>query len=249
MKPRRAAVLLPLVGPACLILLWEIAASGGDVERLFPLPATVFSRAYFLTLNGNLAWDIYATFGRCICGFLLAVSIGTPIGLALGASKALGRAMSVIVDFFRSLPVTAVFPIFLVFFGVGSITMIAMVFFATVFIVIMHATYGIRSTPEERTRMARSFGATGTQIFIHISVIEAIGQVLIGARTALSLSLIVAIVSEMFIGSNLGLGQRLYISYQRQSLADMYAIVLIIGVLGYCANQLFLYLECWIEGR
>jgi ABC-type nitrate/sulfonate/bicarbonate transport system permease component len=176
------------------------------------------------------------------------VSIGTPIGLILGVSDTLGRSTSVILDFFRSLPVTAVFPLFLILFGVGSETIVAMIFFATVFIVIMHAMYGVRSTPDSRRQMAKSFGATEVQIFLHIRSIEAAGQVLIGARTALSLSLIVAIVSEMFIGSNQGLGQRLYLSYQRQSLDDMYAIVLVVGALGYFANRLFVLVERLFEG-
>jgi NitT/TauT family transport system permease protein len=241
---RGFSALLPLVGPAIVVAAWQwSSSSGASLSRFLPSPAATFQEALRLLASLAFGADVLATLGRWLAGYALAVLIGAPVGMLLGASIPLGRSASVLVDFFRSLPVTATFPVFLVFFGVGNAAMIAMVFFATVFIQVMHASYGVRSSPPARRTMAKSFGATETQVFIHVRAVEAIGHVIIGMRTALSLSLIVAIVAEMFIGADRGIGQRLYLSYQLQSLAELYAIVIIVGLLGYGANALFLAIE------
>jgi ABC-type nitrate/sulfonate/bicarbonate transport system permease component len=235
---------LPLLGPVGLLVFWQLLASSGAVnQRLLPTPVAVFRRAYELIASGPLLWDIATTLSRCFLGYFLALAIGIPIGFAIGLSSIASAGASIILDFFRSLPVTAAFPIFLILFGVGSESMIAMVFFATVFIVIMHAKYGIQSIPAARRRMAQSFGATELQILVQIRAVEALAHVLIGARTVLSLALIVAIVSEMFIGSTSGLGQRLFLSYQMQTMNDLYAIVVVVGAIGYVLNLALLAFE------
>ena len=240
----RLGTLLPLVGPILVLAVWQGAVwEDPSVGHFLPSPAITFGEATKLLSSAAFGADVLATLGRWLAGFALAVAIGAPVGLILGASIPLGSAASVVVDFFRSLPVTAAFPVFLVIFGVGNAAMIAMVFFATVFIQMMHASYGIRSAPAARATMARSFSASPNQVFFHVRAIEALGHVVIGMRTALSLSLIVAIVSEMFIGADRGIGQRLYLSYQLQSLAELYAIVFIIGAIGYGANRLFVAIE------
>lgn len=244
MTDRVRRVLLALVGPIILIAVWYLASSPRFLGiQLLPLPGATFRRVVELLLSADFAADIGATFERWAIGFAMAIAIGTPVGLVLGISPVLDGAVNVIVDFFRSLPVTAAFPVFLIVFGIGEPTMIAMVFFATVFIVILNASYGVKATSPTRQMMARSFGATQFQVFVHIRAVEAVRQVLIGMRTVLSLSLVVAIVSEMFIGATHGIGQRLYLSYQLQSLTDLYAIVLIAGLLGYFANRVFLVIE------
>jgi len=73
--------------------------------------------------------------------------------------------------------------------------------------------------------------------------VEALAHVLIGARTVLSLALIVAIVSEMFIGSTSGLGQRLFLSFQMQTMNDLYAIIVVVGAIGYLLNVALLAFE------
>jgi NitT/TauT family transport system permease protein len=233
-----------LLGPCLLIAGWQMLLTvNADFARFLPSPLATLQEAETLLGSAAFGADVLATLGRWAGGFALAVCIGAPIGLILGASAWLGNAFGVLVDFFRSLPVTASFPIFLVFLGIGNAAMIAMVCFSTIFIQMMHAMIGVRTAPPSRRIMARSFGATDMQIFLRIRSMEAVAQVVIGMRTTLSLSLIVAIVSEMFIGADHGMGQRLYLSYQLQSLAKLYAIVLMVGLIGYAANVLFSVVE------
>jgi len=147
------------------------------------------------------------------------------------------------VDFFRSLPVTALFPLFLLTFGIGDRSKIAMACAATVFVVLLNSAYGVLHATDARTKMARAFGASSLQVFLRIVCPEALPQVFVGMRTALSLSLIVVVVSEMFIGTRYGLGQRLFDAYAKNTVVDLYAVVLFLGLLGLASNTLFVFLE------
>lgn len=91
--------------------------------------------------------------------------------------------------------------------------------------------------------MAAVFGATPTQVFKYIVLYEALPQIFIGLRLAVSFSLIVAIVSEMFIGTELGLGQRVYDSYLTNNTTSLYAILLVLGLLGYVLNKFISLIE------
>lgn len=244
MKSAVSRTLLPLAGALTLVVIWQIiAVTIGQQSRLVPTPGSACVRWFRMVLSGDLNADVLATLWRWVAGFTLATLAGAPIGLLLGSSNLLYRGSSLVIDFLRSLPVTALFPVFLIFFGVGTIAMIAMTFSATVFIIIVSAIYGVQSSTLTRRNMALSFGASPSRIFWGISLMEALHHILVGMRTALSLSLVVAIVSEMFIGAEHGLGQRLYLSYQTQHVADLYALILTVGTIGYAANWLFIKAE------
>ena len=230
-------VLRSLGGVCILLFLWQILSfSQIQGAHLLASPLSALRRGFEMISHGELNADLLASFKRWLMGFSLAVIIGTPIGLTLGSIRALHDTFNFTVDFMRSLPVTALFPLFLIFFGVGDVALILMSFTATIFLIILNADYGVRTAPLTRTRMARSFGASGWQIFYRITVMEALPHILIGMRTSLSLSLIVAVVAEMFVGVTSGLGQRLFLSYQLQLTTDLFALLLIVGLLGYAAN-------------
>ena len=163
-----------------------------------------------------------------------------PIGLMIGTTRWLYLSSFTLLDFFRSLPVTALFPLFLLVFGIGDNSKIAMVFAATFPVVVLASAYGVLHATKTRVRAAAVFGATKWQIFRWVTFHEALPQTLVGMRTALSLALVVVIVSEMFIGTQLGLGQRIYDSYTVNNTRELYAVLLLAGILGYLMNRLFL---------
>ena len=173
----------------------------------------------------------------------MGCSVGLIIGLLMGTSRKIYVACEFSVEFFRSLPVTALFPLFLLIFGEGDKCKGAMVFTATIFVVLINTAYGVFHAPKERIRMAKIFGASRVQIFYHITFFGALPQILIGIRTSLSLSFIVVIISEMFIGAEHGVGQRIYDAYNYNLTSDLYAIVLFLGIVGYISNKLVILVE------
>jgi len=210
---------------------------------LLPTPAAAFRRLWELVSTGELNVDARATAFRWTAGYLLGCAAGIPVGMLMGASRAIYAGLEFMVDFLRSLPVTALFPLFLLVFGIGDGSKIAMVFASCVFVVLLNSAYGVIHASKGRIRAARTMGANRWQVFWWVTFYEALPHTLVGMRTALSLSLIVVVVSEMFIGTQYGLGQRVFDAYARNSIAELYALIILIGVVGYALNKLFVTAE------
>lgn len=233
-------LLLPLFGPLCLILAWYLVSHARLVEPLLlPHPGVVFRRMGYLITSGNINPDLAATLQRWLAGYGLGCLAGIPTGLVIGASAWRFRAVFSLVDFFRSIPVTALFPLFLLLFGIGESSKIAMAFVGTVVVVLLNSAYGVLQATKTRVRAARVFGASGWQVFRHVLFFEALPQTVIGMRTAISLALIATVLSEMFIGTRHGLGQRVFDAYTVNLTDELYAVVLFTGALGYVTNFVF----------
>jgi ABC-type nitrate/sulfonate/bicarbonate transport system permease component len=240
----RYSVLLPLAGPLLLISLWVMASLFVRVNPLLvPTPSDAASRFISLLLSAPFWSDALATGQRWVGGYAIGCAVGIPIGLMIGASRIAFLSLNPLVDFLRSIPVTVLFPLFLLVFGIGDASKWAMAFSATVFVVIVNTSYGVLHASALRRRMAKAFGATRLQIFFQITFFEALPHSLIGCRTALSLALIVVIVAEMFIWTEHGIGQRVFNSYSRNVVSDIYAVILFVGAVGFAANRGFLAIE------
>ena len=230
--------------PLLCLALWYLVTSLKLVPPLLvPSPTATFRRLVGLFLHEHLTSDIGATAWRWGCGYILGCLIGVPFGLFIGNSRKVYAASYPTLDFFRSLPVTALFPLFLLLFGIGDSAKIAMAFSAALFVVILNCAYGALQAKETRLRAARVFGASEGQVFRWVVFFEALPQTLSGMRTSLSLCLVVVIVSEMFIGTQLGLGQRVFDAYTVNDTEKLYAVLVLIGLLGYLINRGFVWAQ------
>jgi NitT/TauT family transport system permease protein len=120
-----------------LVLWFAVTALRLAPPLLIPSPAAAFGRLYALLISGSLIPDVGASLWRWAAGYALGCAAGVPIGLLIGSSPWLYRSSFPLLDFLRSLPVTALFPLFLLLFGIGDSSKIAMAFAATVFVVIL----------------------------------------------------------------------------------------------------------------
>jgi NitT/TauT family transport system permease protein len=161
----------------------------------------------------------------------------------MGASQRVYASLEIIVDFFRSIPVTAMFPIFLVFFGLGEDSKIAIAAWVTILYVLINTLYGVRHTSEARRMVARVFRATPWQIFTKVIFPEALPHIFVGMRLSVSMSLVLVVAAEMMMGTNIGLGKRIFESALTYSVSEMYATIIITGMLGYISNKLFVQAE------
>ena len=234
-----------LLGFAVLLAVWYLVADVGHVVSglLLPPLGDVLARLGRLAGTGDLWRDGSATVWRWALGFTLGAALGTLAGLGLGTAPRLYRALEGVIEFFRAMPVTAIFPLFLIFFGIGDESKVAMAFLPTFLLMLINASYVVLHAGPERRRALRVFGATPWQVFRHVTFFEALPQIFIGLRLALSLSLIVTVVSEMFIGTDKGLGQRIYDSYLTNAVTTLYALLLVLGCLGYAINKASMEIE------
>jgi sulfonate transport system permease protein len=235
----------PIFGVLLLPVLWLIVADWGHFVSPLLLPSftDVLTRLWEMLRDGELLPDLLATLQRFAIGFSLGAICGILGGLILGVSNTLYRMFELPIEFFRSLPVTAIFPLFLIVFGIGDEAKIAMAFLPTFLLLLVNTSYGVRQASPERRRMAKAFGANRWQVFWTVICYEALPQIFIGLRLALAIALVVTVVSEMFIGTELGLGQRVYDSYLTNSVSTLYALLLTLGIFGYLLNKLAVFCE------
>ncbi len=229
---------------AFILVSWFFICFFKVVNPLFlPSPWRVAQSLGKLLYTDKLALDILRTMYRMAAGFTIGTCIGVPLGLLVGTSERVSGFTEPLVDFFRSIPVTALFPLFLVFFGIGDIAKVVIVAWSSSLIILVNTAYGVRSSRKTRAMVARTMGASSFQIFTKVVVFDALPHIVAGLRTALSLSLIVVIVTEMFMGTKLGIGQRIFNASVTYRTAEMYASIICAGLLGYFLNKSFVLVE------
>ena len=242
-KTLRRAVELA-VGPILLIAIWWIVAKGGWVNKdLLPSPIETLRDTAANIWSGSMTKDFSRTLMRVAYSIVIAIVAGVPIGIVLGAKAAVYRSVEFIVDFFRSTPATALFPLFLLLFGLGDLAKIAVAAFAAWLVIVFNVAYGVMNARQTRILAARSMGASSLRIFRDVIFFETMPQTFVGLRTAVSLALVVIIVAEMFIGATDGMGHRIIDAQISYSLTDMYGSILVAGAMGYGLNLALLFLE------
>ena len=226
-------------------IVWYLVSDVLGLMEVYLLPnfASVLERLSEILQTSDFYFDFFSSFYRWILGYGLGVLFGICFGLIIGLSNSVKSFFDFPLEFLRSMPVTAIFPLFLIIFGIGDQSKIAMAFMPTFLLMLVNTSYGVTLSDQVRRKMAKVFGANERQIFFKIILMDALPQIFVGLRLALSQSLIVTIVSEMFIGTEFGLGQRVFDSYLTNSVTSLYAFLMVLGLFGYFVNKLLLKLE------
>lgn len=236
--------LLLVALPLGILAIWSLASVSKLVDPLFLSPPWAIATSLYEGLfRGTLSRDLAATVGRSLLGFGLAGVIGVPLGLLVGRIPALARATQPTIDFFRSIPATALFPLFLFFFGIGDTAKIAIVTYACSLIVLVNTAYGALQVKAARILSAQVMGATRQAVFWKIVIPESAPGIFAGLRVALSLSFVLIVVTEMFIGTTVGLGYEIMNAQLVYRIPDMYAGIVLAGFTGYIANVSLLRIE------
>lgn len=233
-----------LLGPLILLLLWFIVTATSMVDPFFlPSPMKVGEQLVVLLSKGATYEHLFMTFYRMMLGYFVAVCIGVPLGVVLGYWEKVYESVEFIIDFFRSFPATAMFPLFMLAFGIGDGSKIGLVVFGCSLLIVVNTTYGVRSCSRTRKMVAQTMKASEAYIMAKVILPEALPQISAGLRLALSLSLIIIVVLEMFIGTRRGLGFLIYNAHMTYQISEMYAFIVMAGLIGYFINQGFVKLE------
>lgn len=235
---------IALLGPVISVIFWAVVSKLNIIDPFFlPHPRDAFWELLLLTKSGVITQDILATGIRLAGAFGIAIILGIPTGLFLGNTERVYRSVEFILDFVRSTPATAIFPLFLIIFGIGDASKIAAAAVGALVIIIFNTAYGVIHSQKPRLLAARVMGASKWQIFRWIIFWESLPQTFVGLRNAASFALLVIVVTEMFIGTNVGLGRRIVDSQIVYNIRAMYAAIITTGVLGYAFNYALLFLE------
>ena len=237
-------IILKLSGIFAVLIIWQIVYSLSLLEpTLFPSPIDTLSVFLKIFISGSVIPDMLSTIVRMLTGYFLAVIVGVFIGLIVGFVKPLYESCEGIIDFFRSIPVITLYPVFVLLFGINHLSKIAMIFWASLFVIILNTAYGVIQSNRTRRDVAKLYGASRYQIFKWVTFYNALPQVLIGMRVAISFALIVGILCEMFMGSEFGIGQRITEAFTTYTIPELYALILLSGILGFLFNRFFVFFE------
>ena len=243
MMPKRLEAFLPVVGIAALLAIWSMTTWRQWVDPvLLPSPISTF-KALWAGMHGALGFDFVKTVYRTAMSTAIAAVIAIPLGIVLGSSERLYRSLEFVIDFFRSTPASAMFPLFLVLFGVGDETKISVAAFGAILVILFNVAYGVMNARKTRLLAAKVMGASRLRVLFDVMLLESLPQTFVGLRNGVSLALVIIVVAEMFIGSQDGLGHSVFEAQQLFEMPRMYAAIFAAGVLGYGLNLMFLLIE------
>jgi len=227
------------LGPLVLVLLWALITTAGFVRPIYlPPPSRVFESLLSLLSDTPFWRDIGATLYRTIAAFVVSAVFGILLGVPLGVWRKLYESVEIVLDFFRSMPSPALIPLAMLLLGLGDLSRIAVAAFTCALVNTVQAAYAVRSVSRPRIVAARVSGAKGFFLTRCVLIPSIMPGLVAGWRITLSLSLIIVVVSEMFIGTTTGLGMRINDFHLMFRSTEMYASIIVVGVIGYMLNKL-----------
>lgn len=233
-----------LLGIAIILVIWSSISYFGLINPLFvPKPHEVIIKLGNLLVTKRMYYDLLSTLARTISGFLIGAIFGVIIGFLIGASPKALYLTELLIDFCRSLPGLIIFTLFILFFGLGDGSKIITVGFVTSLIVIVNTTYGMKSVKKTRLLFARTLKLNKFEQFRKIVLPETLPSIFSACRITLSLSLATIVAIEMLVGTKFGIGIRVYETHYMYKTAEMYALIIITGFIGYSLNKLLLLIE------
>ncbi|MDB5397771.1 MAG: transporter permease [Rhodospirillales bacterium] len=212
-----------------LVVWWILSITVG--HGFLPSPQDTAKAAVKMFGDGSLEAATLQSFFSLFCGFLLAVIVAIPVGMAMGGIAIVGAVLNPYVDALSSMPRIAFLPLIIVFLGLGYEAKIFMVFLGAVMPILINTYAGVRHSDGELIEMARSAGAGDADIFRKIVLPGALPHIMTGLRVGASLALINTVVAELYTAVS-GLGGLLSIYGNSFRMAPYFVIVAILAGMG-----------------
>ncbi|MDF2571874.1 MAG: ssuC 10, partial [Sporomusa sp.] len=225
------------------LLLWEIAPRIGLADPVFLPPfSKVFAALCNLIASGELFKHLAVSLRRSIIGFSLGMMISIPLGLTIGWFKKFETFIDPLLQTFRQTSTLALFPVFILLFGIGEISKVAIIFWGVQWAILLNTIAGVKNVDPLLIKAARSMGTSSLKIFIKVVIPASIPSIFTGIRLSATTSILILIAAEM-IGANAGLGFLLYDAEVKYQIPTMYAAILTMSMLGLMLNYLLVAIE------
>lgn len=227
------------------LAIWEVAPRIGLVPAAFlpPLSQVLVATAG-LAASGQLATHISISLQRALSGFLLAFIVAIPGGMIIGWYKPFERFIDPLLQSFRQTSALALFPVFILFLGIGEESKTAIVFWGAQWAMLLNTISGVKEVDPILIKAARSMAVPDRVLFRKVVFPAAIPSVITGMRLSATTSILILVAAEM-IGAKAGLGFLLVNSQYNFEVDKMYSAIITLAVLGLTVN----YLLVWLERR
>lgn len=240
MVTRRYPAMTYTLSLAAGLALWSLVATRFQITT-FPSPLETGREAIRLILNGEIFVHAGTSFYRLVLGFALGCAVAIPIGLLMGVSPFVRRAMEPVTEFFRFIPAIAMIVFAIIWFGVGDTSRVFLIMFATTFLVIIATEAGVRSVSVTALRGAAMMGATRWQRFCYVVVPATVPFIITGMRIAMGRSFMTIVAAEM-LGATIGVGSLIAGARDFTRLDTVMVGILTLGLMGFVLDQTFQFL-------
>lgn len=244
---RTAALVWRVVKPSIAILaflaLWEAAPRAGLVDKVFLPPFSEVAATFFeLAGNGQLWGHVSASLSRALTGFVIAVAVAVPLGVAIAWYRAVADFLNPVLELFRNTAALALLPVFVLILGIGETSKVALVIYACTFPVLLNTISGVRTVDPLLIKSARSLGFSQFAIVYKVVLPAAVPTIFTGLRMAAASSILVLIAAEM-VGAKAGLGYLITAAQLNFQIPDMYAGIIAIALVGLVFNAILVFTE------
>ena len=238
-RSRLVRGLLGIVVFAALLLVWQVAAEG---SFQVPTASEVVERAWQDWPSAEFRADVAESLKRLAAGFAIGAGLGVVVGLLMGSWPAVRRGLDPLVELTRATPPIAFVPALVVLLDYGDRMQITVIAFGVCFPVLVNTVDGVRAVSPETRDTASMLHVGGAERVFRINLPYALPSIFAGLRIAVSVALVMVVISE-FTGTGGGLGRDILEKQGQLDVTGVWAGILFLGLLGFVLNRLFLIVE------
>jgi ABC-type nitrate/sulfonate/bicarbonate transport system permease component len=245
---RRIGLTLGL--PIVLLALWWMV-SANSTDFFFPPLSKILDSLVAEWFGPRLVDDVVPSVLRLSAGYALAAVLAVALGVLIGTSRTVRGVLEPVLEFFRAIPPPVLVPIFMLLFGIGDGMKVIVIAFGCMWPILLNTVEGVRAVDSVLSDTARTYGITGSARLRKLVLPAASPQIFAGLRQGLSVAIILMVISELFAASN-GLGFAVVQAQRSFAIAETWAGMLMLGLLGFLLALLFRIVEnrqlAWYHG-
>lgn len=225
------------------LALWQVSSKAGWINpAVFPPVDAILGALWNGIVDGSLLDDIAISLQRSGTAYLMAVVVAIPLGLLMGQIRAIETALDPILQLFRQTSALAIYPVFILMLGLGEASKVFVIFWATLFPLLLSTIGGVKEVDPKLIEMARVYGASRLAVFRRVVLPAAVPSIFVGLRLSATTALLLLIASEM-IGANKGVGFQVMNAQFNFQIPLMFAAILLLAFLGLAANYALVTLQ------
>jgi NitT/TauT family transport system permease protein len=215
-----------------IIILWEGIVRGLNISQtVFPTVSDVWGILLSSLFDGILLKHFWVTLIESLSGFIIGSFSGIILAVLVVEISWVKKLIYPYIFAIQNIPIVALAPLFLIWFGFGTSSKIALVVAIVFFPVLVNTVNGLENADKSQVKLLRAYAAPPWQIFRRIKIPNSLPYVFAGIEIAIVLSVVAAVISE-FVGSNAGLGYLIVMYNNQLNMAAQFAVLIVLGILG-----------------
>lgn len=242
----------PLVAIAIFLVIWQIFSFTPGAT--LPGPIKVVTDTWVLIqypfydkggIDKGLFWQVFASLQRVAIGYTLAAIVGIGLGILVGTSPLMSKALDPIFQFLRVVAPLAWVPIALAALRQNEPAALFVIFITAIWPILINTSVGVRQIPSDYTNVAKVLQLSKQEYFFNILIPSALPYIFTGLRIALGLAWLAIIAAEIVMSGIVGIGFFIWNAYQNNQVSEVILAVVYIGAVGLVLDKLMI----WLEGR